>query len=142
MNPILNATDKSYSYLMIIDPDRERGLFKSYFIPDNEITQIERTVLQEMQIFGALDYPGRARPLKEKSYIRNAIVLYLFKKNHSNKDEDEIDFVEGRKKGYECLYNKKFQDLGKWVKYRRERNTECKMEVSHIYELVDNTYDD
>ncbi len=127
----------AYTYLILFD-FKPRVKFNSYLIPNNEITFENREALHRMQKYGRLD-SGKESVSKSDKVEENDIVLYLFEKSKSKKDDSE--FVTSRTEGYKKLHDQNFTELSKWVKYKRISNQDVQQSATHIYEITNNTYE-
>jgi hypothetical protein len=139
----LSEPSATYSYLILFNFHKKKyDQFTSYFIPDEDISSLERVSLDAMQSRGQIDPPKYGRLSKENIANLDAIVLYLFESQ--SKFKNELEFIESRKDQYQKFYEKDFEGIGKWVKHKRESNVDSQCfdkEISHIYELVDDTYE-
>lgn len=142
-NNALSENSATYSYIMLFNFHKKKyDQITSYFIPDEDISSKERVSLDAMQSRGQIDPPKYGRLSKENIANLDAIVLYLFESHGNCKNEEE--FIEARMEQYQKFYEKDFEGIGKWIKYKRESNTDSQCfdkEISHIYELVDDTYE-
>ena len=132
---------KESTFILLIDPLGEKcnQKYSTYLIPDSVISNEDRIILNEIQRLGQFDETIYAKPSPDFVARRDALVLYFYEPKIG---ADDDHFIKVRKENYEKLFNVEFDLLSCWVKYKRETNWNTKQNISHVYEIVNNTFEE